>query len=47
METLQKCVVFELAGEDHAVSIQQVSSIEKIPTISTVPQSPTYIKGVA
>jgi purine-binding chemotaxis protein CheW len=39
-------VVFDLAGEQFGVSISSVESIIKMQYITSLPQSPVYIKGV-
>ncbi|CAG9619690.1 chemotaxis protein CheW [Sutcliffiella rhizosphaerae] len=47
-ETSQKLklIVFELNGEEYAIPVNQVRSIEKIMPITRVPNVPGYIKGV-
>ncbi|WP_339145825.1 MULTISPECIES: chemotaxis protein CheW [unclassified Sutcliffiella] len=47
-ETLQKMklIVFELKGEEYAIPVQQVRSIEKLMPITRVPNVAPYIKGV-
>ena len=39
-------VVFELANEFYGINIAVVESIIKMQTITQLPQTPTYIKGV-
>lgn len=41
-----KVVVFQLMDKEYAVGVDVVESIEKIITITRVPNTPTYIKGV-
>jgi len=39
-------VVFKLGNEDYGVDIQNVTTIEKMLSITRVPKTPHYIKGV-
>ncbi|KMJ58659.1 chemotaxis protein CheW [Bacillus sp. LL01] len=47
-ETAQKMklIIFELKGEEYAIPVQQVRSIEKMMPITRVPNVPHHIKGV-
>jgi purine-binding chemotaxis protein CheW len=42
----QQLVVFELANELYGINIAMVESIIKMQSITQLPQTPTYIKGV-
>lgn len=42
----RKVIVFRLDGEEFAVSVRQVGSIERIMPITRVPGTPPFIKGV-
>ena len=42
----QQLVVFDLADEDYAINIATVESIIKIQSITLLPHSKAYIKGV-
>lgn len=42
----RKVIVFRLDGEEFAVSVGQVGSIERIMPITRVPGTPPFIKGV-
>jgi len=42
----QKFIVFQLADEEYAVPVEQVGSIERISSITRVPQTKSYVKGV-
>ena len=42
----QQFVLFELAGQEYGVNVQQVLSIERIPEITRVPQTPDFVVGV-
>lgn len=50
METDQsldrKVIVFKLEGEEFAVSVRQVGSIERVLPITRVPGTPSFVKGV-
>ena len=41
-----KVIVFQLMDNEYAVSVDVVESIEKLVSITRVPNTPTYIKGV-
>lgn len=43
----QQLIVFRLAEENFAISIDSVKEVVLTPAISRVPQSPHYIEGVA
>lgn len=40
-------IVFKLAGEEYALPIDDVKEVVLTPGIAKVPQTPSYIKGVA
>lgn len=42
----RKVIVFQLDNEEYAVSVHQVKSIERIQTITRVPQTSDFVKGV-
>lgn len=42
----QKVIVFQLADEEYALSVNQVGSIERMLTITRVPQAAEFVKGV-
>jgi purine-binding chemotaxis protein CheW len=42
----QQLVVFELANEFYGINIAMVESIIKVQTITQLPQTPPYVKGV-
>lgn len=42
----QKVIVFQLADEEYALSVEQVGSIERMLTITRVPQAADFVKGV-
>ena len=42
----QQLVVFELANEFYGINIAMVESIIKMQTITQLPQTPSYVKGV-
>jgi purine-binding chemotaxis protein CheW len=44
--TERKVVVFQLRDEEYGVDVQQVKSIERLETITRVPSTPVFIKGV-
>jgi purine-binding chemotaxis protein CheW len=46
VENVLKLIVFQLKNERYGVELQQVRSIERLQTITVVPQTPTFIKGV-
>ncbi|MFD2133150.1 chemotaxis protein CheW [Pseudogracilibacillus auburnensis] len=41
-----KLIVFRLEGEEYAISVQRVGSIERILPITRVPSTPSFVKGV-
>mgnify|MGYP001462558823 CR=1 FL=1 len=43
---VKKVIVFKLKDEEYALSIEQVSSIERYQTITRVPQTAPFVKGV-
>ncbi|WP_042144796.1 chemotaxis protein CheW [Paucisalibacillus sp. EB02] len=44
--TEKKVIVFQLKDEEFAVSVQQIGSIERIQTITRVPNTAKFVKGV-
>ena len=42
----QQLVIFELANESYGINIAVVESIIKMQTITQLPQTPSYVKGV-
>jgi purine-binding chemotaxis protein CheW len=42
----EQIVVFELAGESYGVEIARVQEIDRMETITAVPQAPHYVRGV-
>ena len=42
----QQLVIFDLANEFYGINISVVESIIKMQSITQLPQSPTYVKGV-
>lgn len=46
MEELTKYIVFKLNDQDFAVNVQQISSIEHPQTITKLPNSLYFIKGI-
>ncbi len=45
-EALRDWLVFDLAGEEHAIGIEVVREILKAPSITEVPRAPTHVLGV-
>ncbi|WP_047981251.1 chemotaxis protein CheW [Ornithinibacillus contaminans] len=44
--TEKKVIVFQLKDEEFAVSVKQIGSIERIQTITRVPNTKSFVKGV-
>lgn len=42
----KKVIIFQLKDEEYAVPVQSVGSIEKIESITRVPQADPFVKGV-
>jgi purine-binding chemotaxis protein CheW len=42
----EQLVVFELAGESYGVEIGRVQEIDRMQTITVVPQAPPFVEGV-
>ncbi|HLR74715.1 MAG TPA: chemotaxis protein CheW [Virgibacillus sp.] len=42
----KKVIVFQLKDEEYAVSVDQVGGIERMQTITRVPQTADFVKGV-
>ncbi|TPE43224.1 chemotaxis protein CheW [Pontibacter mangrovi] len=40
-------IVFKLGGEEYAIRIDQVKEVTLTPTITRMPRTPEYVKGVA
>ncbi len=43
----QQIVVFKLGQEEYGLSIDQIKEVVITPTITQMPQTPAYVKGVA
>lgn len=43
----QQLIVFRLGNEEYALKIDQIKEIVLTPTITKVPQTPAYVKGLA
>ncbi|RDW19502.1 chemotaxis protein CheW [Oceanobacillus arenosus] len=41
-----KVIVFQLKNEEFAIAVDKVGAIEKMQTITRVPQTPQFVKGV-
>lgn len=46
MSDTRKVIVFQLKDEEYAVPVEQVGSIERLQSITRVPQTATFVKGV-
>jgi purine-binding chemotaxis protein CheW len=46
MEQNIKCVVIKLHNEQFGIDIHQVRSIERLQSITVIPQTPPYVKGI-
>ena len=46
MNGSRKVIVFQLKNEEYAVSVDQVGSIERLQSITRVPQTADFVKGV-
>lgn len=44
--TDKKVIVFQLQDEEYAVSVDQVGSIERLQSITRVPQTAPFVKGI-
>jgi purine-binding chemotaxis protein CheW len=44
--TLMKVIVFQIGNEEYAVSVDQVGSIERVQSITRVPQTTNFVKGI-
>ncbi|WP_026689879.1 chemotaxis protein CheW [Alteribacter aurantiacus] len=42
----QKVIVFQLGEEEYGVGVEQVKSIERVQTVTRVPNTASFIKGV-
>ena len=45
--TIQQIVVFKLGQEEYGLPIDQIKEVVITPTITRMPQTPDYVKGVA
>lgn len=49
-ETVQrsdiKVIIFELANKEYAIEVDTVQGIERVISITRVPKTPSYVKGV-
>jgi len=45
-ELENKIIIYRLEGEEYAVSVRHVGSIEKVLPITRVPNTPDFVKGV-
>lgn len=43
----QQLIVFKLGNEEYALKIDQIKEIVLTPTVTKVPQTPSYVKGLA
>ena len=41
-----KVIVFQLMDMEYAINVDVVQSIEKVLSITRVPKTPSYVKGV-
>ena len=41
-----KVIIFQLMDKEYAISVDIVQSIEKVLSITRVPKTPSYVKGV-
>lgn len=46
MQQDMKAIVFELRGKEYAIEIDVVQSIERVMSITRVPNTPSYVRGV-
>lgn len=46
MNELSKVIVFKLRNEQYGVDLQQIRSIERLQSVTEVPQSENFIKGI-
>jgi purine-binding chemotaxis protein CheW len=46
MENDQKSLVFEIGNEEYGIWINHVLSIEKVHSIRSIPQFPSYMRGI-
>lgn len=46
MQQDMKAIVFELKGKEYAIEIDVVQSIERVMSITRVPNTPSYVRGV-
>lgn len=46
MEGISKVIIFQINNEQYGVNIKQVRSIERLQSVTALPQTPDFIKGV-
>lgn len=46
MQKEMKVIIFELMDKEYAIEIESVQSIERVIPITSVPKTPSYVKGV-
>ncbi|WP_088005947.1 chemotaxis protein CheW [Indiicoccus explosivorum] len=46
-DTMQKMIIFEVAGQDYALPLTAVKSIERSLLVTRVPNTGPFVKGVA
>lgn len=46
MAELEKVIVFQLRDQSHGLNIQQVLSIEKLQSVTEVPKTSSFMKGI-
>lgn len=44
---LMQLIIFKLAGEEYGLSIDQIKEVVLTPKVAKMPQTPSYIRGVA
>ena len=45
--TKHQLIVFKLGTEEYALNIEQIKEVVITPNIANIPQTPSYIRGVA
>lgn len=46
MAELEKVIVFQIKDQSHGLNIQQVLSIEKLQSVTEVPKTSSFMKGI-
>ena len=46
-DTMQKMIIFQVAGQDYALPLTTVKSIERSLLVTRVPNTDSFVKGVA